>query len=178
MRIKTYVIFLAWLFPAVSFAQDMQPFSSKVFISVSGEDNIKDEVESYISQELISLGDIIVTDKEPDWIIEIIAIEVKTKSGPKSGVDLSIVLLKPFNNQIIVNLVSKESKEWVSSQTSDLYRISRHWIEIGAPEDLRSICNDIVADFNSHYIQPARDLWQKTIDYQKTTINKEADPNK
>ncbi|MBO2568535.1 hypothetical protein [Shewanella algae] len=160
--------------PAV--AEDLQPFSGRVQVSVSASDTIKGKIESYLSRELRSLGDVVVTDDNPRWILSIVALESESKSGYKTGVELSVVILEPFNNQFVVNMVPEKSKDLVSGMTSSLYSYSGHWLRVGAPEDLRSICNGIIADFDSSELKEARDFWQMMIDYQES--QKKKSPNK
>jgi hypothetical protein len=160
--------------PAI--AEDLQPFSGRVQVSVSANESIKGKIESYLSRELRSLGDVVVTDDNPRWILSVVALESESKSGYKTGVDLSVVILEPFNNQFFVDMVPEKSKELASSMTSSLYSYSGHWLRVGAPEDLRSICNGIIADFDSSELKEARDFWQMMIDYQES--KKKKSPNK
>lgn len=178
MRKIVCLLLVAYLLPLICFAQEIKPFSGRVSVSVSASDNIKGEIESYISRELRSLGDIVVTDDNPRWILSIVALESTTKGGYKSGIELSIVILEPFDNSYLLNQVNETSKELISTMTSGLHSYSGHWLRVGSPEDLRSICNGIVADFDTQHIKPSRELWQKIIDYQKSNANKETSPNK
>jgi len=157
-------------------AEDLQPFAGRVQVAVSASDSIKGKIESYLSRELRSLGDIVITDDNPRWILSVVALEAESKGGYKTGVVLSVVILEPFNNQFVVNMVPEKTKELVSGMTSSLFSYSGHWLRMGAPEDLRSICNGIIADFDSIELKSARDLWQKMIDYQKS--QKKKSPNK
>lgn len=175
MRKGLYIIIVVALFPFTSFARGLPPFSGRVSVSVNANENIKGEIESYISRELRSLGDIIVTDNNPRWVLNIVALEVSTKGGYKSGVLLSIVILEPFDSSLLMDLVgdkNKQNKQLIYVMTLDLYSFSGHWLRVGAPEDLRKICNAIVADFDTEYIKPARDSWQNIIDYQKKKTKK------
>lgn len=178
MKIKISFLIIFWFLPILCSAQELQPFSGRVSVSVSANDDIKGKIESYISRELRSLGDIVVTDDNPRWILSIVALESTTKSGYKSGIEISVVILEPFDNSLVISQVNEKSKEFVSTMTSGLHSFSGQWLRVGAPEDLRSICNGIVADFDSQHIKPARDFWQSYIDYQKKQSNKETSPNK
>jgi len=160
--------------PAV--AEDLQTFSGRVQVLVSASDSIKGKIESYLSRELRSLGDIVVTDDNPRWILSVVALEAESKGGFKTGVDLSVVILESFNNQYVVNVTPEKSKKLVSVMTSSLYSYTGHWLRVGAPEDLRSMCNGIIADFDSSELKKARDIWQIMIDSQKS--KKKKIPNK
>jgi hypothetical protein len=168
--------FLLCLLPAVCLAQDLQPFSARVSVSVSAHEKIKGLIESYISSELRSVGGIVVTDVSPRWVLNIVALESETKGGLKLGVTLSTVVLEPFDNQYVVSLVSPKSKEAVSSFTSGLHRYSDHWINTGASQELKTICEKIVANFVSNHIKPVKDSWQKYIDTMQPRINQTSTP--
>ena len=157
------------LFPLICSAQTQKSksFTCKVKVAVSGSDNIKGEIKSFISRGLRSLGDVIVTDNNPDWLLSIVELETSTKNGYKSEVTLSVVILVPYDNKYILNEVSEESKKYISLSTSDLYSFKEHWLRVCSSEDLRNLCNGIVADFDTEYIKYARNIWQIYLDYQK-----------
>lgn len=160
MKTKFCMAFLFYLLPAVCVAQDPQPFSARVSLSVSANEKIKGLVESYIASELWSLGGIVLTDANPRWVLSIVALESETKGGLKLGLTLSTVVLEPFDNEQVVGLVSRKSRKAVSSLTSGLYRYSDHWISMGALQDLRTLCENIVFTFDSNHIKPAKESWQ------------------
>lgn len=168
MRMRFATITFALLIPLVCIAGDMPQFSARVSVGVSADENIKGKIESYIARELRSLGDVIVTNDNPNWAIDIVALEAETRSGYKNGVNLSVVITKPFVNTFLVNQLDENYKSWVSAATTGLCRIYAEWLRIGSPEDLRSICNGIVADFDVHFLQPERKSWQEFADFLKT----------
>ena len=172
MRIKSYFIFFIWLFPGVCFAQDLQPFSARVAVGVTADGNIKGQIESYISRELRSLGDIIVTNDHPDWILNIVAMESKTRSGYKSGIVLSIVILEPFKEYSAAFQVDIKSHEMFYKYVTSLHEVSGHGLRTGSSEDLKSICEGIVADFDSKHLKNSRKIWQELIDMARECISK------
>jgi hypothetical protein len=171
MRIKICWAFFLCLFSAVCVAQDLQPFSARVSVSVSAHEKIKGLIESHITSELRRLGDIVVTDVSPRWVLSIVALEPETKNGLKMGVTLSTVILEPFDNRYVVSLVSPKSKEVVSSFTSGLYRYSDHWIHAGATRHLKTVCEAIVANFDSTHIKPSKASWQSYTDTMQPRMN-------
>jgi len=171
MRTKICMAFLLCLLPVLCLAQDLQPFSARVSISVSANEKMKGLIESYISSELQSLGGIVVTDVSPRWVLSIVALEPETKNGLKMGVTLSTVVLEPFDNRYVVSLVSPKSKEVVSSFTSGLYRYCDHWIHAGATRHLKTVCETIVANFDSNHIKPIKASWQSYIDTMQSRMN-------
>jgi hypothetical protein len=176
MRIKIGMAFLLCLLPVVCLAQDLQSFSARVSVSVSANEKIKGLIESYISSELRSLSGIVVTDGSPRWVLSIVALEPETKGGFKMGVTLSTVVLEPFDNRYVVSLALPKSKEVVSSFTSGLHRYSDHWIHTGAWQDLKTMCETIVANFDSNHIKPVKASWQSYIETMQPRINQATTP--
>jgi hypothetical protein len=137
---------------------------------------MKDLIESYISSGLRNLGGIVVTDVNPRWVLSIVALEPETGGGLKIGVTLSTVVLEPFDNRYVVSLVSPKSKQMVSSFTSGLYRYSDHWLHTGAARQLKTMCESIVASFDSNYIKPIKASWQRYIDTMQPKMNQATIP--
>jgi hypothetical protein len=168
MRIKACVAFLLLCsFPIISLAEDLAPFSAKVSVSVTAQDNIKGLIESYIGRELRSLGDIVVSDDNPRWIISILAIEQASRSGQKLGVVMSTAITESFDNGLILDKVSADRKEIVSFLTTGLCHVSGHWINTGATDELRLLCDQTVAQFDSSVIKPARTSYQNYKDFMQ-----------
>lgn len=176
MRTKICMAFLLCLLPVFCLAQDLRPFSARVSVAVSANENIKHLIQGYISSELGSLGGIVVTDVNPSWVLSIVALELETRGGHKMGVTLSTVVLEPFDNRHVVSLVSPKSKEMVSSFTSGLYRYSDHWIHTGASRELKTMCETIVGNFDSIHIKRIKALWQRHIDTMQPKMNQATTP--
>jgi len=182
MKNRIYILIFAFLLPIICYAQEIQPYSGRVSVSISANDNIKGQIESYISRELRSLGDVIVTDDNPDWVLHIVALEPTSKGGNKVGIILSVVITRPFKSNglnvllIVLREVKKNEREILSSMTADLNSIASHEIRVGSPEDLRNMCNSIVADFDTDQIKPFRESWLEMQDIVKQ--NEKTSPNK
>jgi hypothetical protein len=171
MRIKTYIILFVMFLPAVCLAQDLKPYSGSVVV-VNADDNIKGKIESYISRELRSLGDIVVVYDRREWILYISALKIKSQSGNKAGIVISSIVLKQFNNKFILDAVRDDVKEFVSKSTSDLIEYHNDWLTLGNTDDLKRMCNSIVARFDTKHIKPERENWQHAKDHLKKYLNK------
>ncbi len=55
-------------------------------VNFSAPDNIKGSVSRYLNRELRSLNDVEIVENGPEWIIYMVAVELKTVGGYKSGV--------------------------------------------------------------------------------------------
>ena len=103
-----------------------------------------------------SLNDVVVVDDNPDWLLSILAMEITTKGGYKSGLVLSVVILKPLDisplKMILWNISDSQSKVLDLYTSIYYYRFDDHWVRVGSLEDLKSICQGIIADFDSKYL--------------------------
>ena len=176
MQFRVVLTFCLLFVSCTASAEPVPPYSGRVLLNVTATEKLKAEVESYVGRELRSLGDVVVTNDKPDWILNILAMEQKDMREQKVGVILSIVILQPFNNQLVVSVVPERSKEWVSHWTSHLYSLSTYSVQFGPPESLRKLCNEIVVTFDSEQVNKERKIWQSLIDYPNSP--RQQTPNK
>lgn len=134
----------------------------RVQVSVSANENIKGLITSYINRELRGLRDVEIVYKNPRWLLQVVALEISTKGGYKSGVALSIVVLEQFDNSYLKSRMRETyEKNLVDLVTSNLYSVPNHWLRIGSEDDLRSICDGIVADFDTKHLEESRRLLRR-----------------
>ena len=86
----------------VSAQAEQQSFSARVQVYVQADnESVKSKVVSYVNRELRSLGDVVVTDNEPQYTLDIILLEVQFESQtPTGSIALSTVLTTPFNETV------------------------------------------------------------------------------
>ena len=144
--------------PASGIAAD---YSLRVAVNVSAKGNIKNLITSYVTRELRSLSDVVIVENNPQWELNIVAVEIRTKGGKKTGVAFSTVVLEPFNNQMLTTMIQEKYKDIGSSLTSNLYEFQAQWLQVGSESDIRSICSGIVADFDGEHLEKRRKLYQQ-----------------
>jgi hypothetical protein len=176
MRTRICVGFALCLLPVVCLSEDLEPLSCSVSVSVSASENIKGLIENDISAELRSVGGIVLTDVSPSWVLSVVALELETKGGLKTGVILSTVVLESFDNRYVVSQALPKSREAVSSFTSGLYRYSDHWIHTGTLRDLKSLCETIVTNFEANHIRPIKESRQRYLDTMQPRRNQASTP--
>ncbi len=174
MKIKAILFIFLWFFPAVCFAQDLQPFSARVRLDISGDENLKNRVLSFVSHGLSSLGDVVLTDNKYKWIIEIVAIEVFTKGGSKVGVALSLAVLEVFDNTLILPYIPDVIQQFVSLYTPHFHKFIDHQLKVDSLEGLQRMCNNFVADFDSRVLKAEREDHQREIDFLKAYKDKKS----
>ena len=132
----------------------LSKLETKVRLSVSGDQKIKDLIENGVVKKFVSDGGVVMTNSAPDWIIKILARETVIK-GEKRSIIASVVILKPFGSRIIALANShKESsmRELVRLHDQKLY----HSIY-----NIDKLCFHIVVDFRNRHLNPEREKYQR-----------------
>jgi hypothetical protein len=164
-------ISLYLLIPQATFSQESQPkFSCRISLDITADDKIKGEISSYISRELRSLGDVVITGTDPALKIEIVALEVN--SGNSSvGYAISVLVSKPIDS-FALDLIasapsSSEDKQFMRGVYLDYRKLVSHFVQTGPHSDLPLTCKKIVTTIDSDAIEGERKMWQTLQDYRK-----------
>ncbi len=179
------LLIAAFISLAVGNSEKAEPpkYSTKVRLSIAANEEIKNEVYSYLSRELRSLGDVKLVEDEPDWNIQVVAMQIKNKLRYETGVAFSVVIEKRGNVTgklllIVPHVFQISSEEWeklketkhytytgletaFTKLTYGLTDIRAHWLRIGGTEDVQRLCQGIVADFDAEHLKTEREMWQK-----------------
>ncbi len=126
-------------------------FTTKVQLSVSGDKNIKGLIENYMVKELRSNGDVVVTDTDPEWVINILAKKTAINED-KSNVVISVVILRPFGTSIMVSIDSRKE-----SSVRKLVRLHDQRLYTYPIDAIDKLCLEIVADYRNEHLNPERE---------------------
>ncbi|NIR52222.1 hypothetical protein GWO43_26880 [candidate division KSB1 bacterium] len=127
--------------------------SLKVKLEISADQSIKNIVSSYITRELRSIPDVTIVESDYLRTISIIATEMEYQSGENSaGVAIAVVVLQPIDNSSFDPKL-REGLEPVIFRDFRLYT--------GSSEDLKRICQTIIADFDRETLEPIRIVFQE-----------------
>lgn len=120
---KNKQVLVLLIFMAISYASALAqsrsspPFSTSVQVSVTAEENIKNQIESYVNRELRSLQDVVLVDQDADSELSILAMEISTVGSQKADVDLSFVILSPFSNEMLSPYLQEQYREFGTDLT-------------------------------------------------------------
>ena len=143
----------------------------RVEVNVSGDNDIKNTVTSYVYRELRSLNYVELVSNKPEWEINIIAMVAQNISGEKRGVILSTVITHHVENLILSNMLKPEYKDDDMSDMLLDAGYTDHFLYTGATDDLQKLCTDIVATFDTN-VEDYRKNLRKMI--ESTTWFKDA----
>jgi len=152
--------------------EEIQP---RVSVKVKADEGVAGRIESYVKRELRKLGDVIVTDSTPDWEILILAIEMKTEDI-KLGVAMSIVILQHYRDNIALHVLEKEKVDsnlidYIKADYRRLSMFKKQVLRFSTYDGLEETCEDIVANFDTEYLEPGRQAYFDVLDILKKYEN-------
>jgi len=163
--------------------------STTVGLDISAHDEIKNQVYSYISRELRSLGDVKLVENDPNWTIQVVAMQIENKLKAKTGVAVSVVIIKrryvvktlllmvenvfQISPQELMEKKSVDLEKAFKNLTDGLKDIRGHSLRVGSTEDMQSICQQIVADFDAEHLKQDREEFKRMLDFFSQYILKD-----
>lgn len=173
-------------------------YKTTVKLEISASKELENQIYSYLSRELRSLGDVQLVENDPEWFIHIVALQVKDKTGFIGGVVFSIVIEKGYKIPVdilllaVMDVFQISSDDWEKLKekrqkleetfttiiTNGLIRdllardLVLHSLRTDTPDNIHNLCKDIVADFDAEFLKKERDSRQKLIDMFSKVSNK------
>lgn len=158
--LSLFIYLTVFSYPIAAYAKDIK-FHATVGVDVSGNDSVKNRVVSYVGRELRSLGDVTVANDHPDYELSLIVLKTSNIQGFNTGYTIGTSVSTKFYNQYVVQAAQQKYKKVVSSSTSNLYIFTESYLNTGSPKELRKICRQIVANFDTDVLQKQRDMVDK-----------------
>lgn len=135
-------LFLIAVCAAVGFGQNI---NFKVSLTVEANDKKSEEIiRNYVSQKLLALGDVELTDTDAYYKILIKGIEDEHGSGRETKYTLSTVISW------------RATCEKADRQKKSCYVFDNQFLVQGNAATLQSLCEKIVATFNADSLEPLR----------------------
>ena len=158
-RLKAMLLVLICLtigIPATLSQENRIPVS----VIVSAKDpSTKSLIESHIKRNLRGLGDVNV-NTYPGYTIHIVAIKIKNIGGNHTGYSIataitsssSVSLYDGFTDEMKKIIIPAEAKKKLLEPIEEFENLN---LSIG--NDLKSMCEEIVADFDTEHLESARE---------------------
>jgi len=149
--------------------QNIPPWSTKVQLTVDGEDAVAGRISSWFTEELRRMQGVEVVDSAAEWEIHLIAMQLQARSGPVTGYAISEVVLSRFDQaQFLQTLAAGDSVRahravWqtVAPFTMVVRGLADHRVVLGPPDDLRKAVEGLAALFDTRQLEPSRKEWEK-----------------
>lgn len=152
----------------------MSDLTFRVNLTVTADDPLGRQVRSYIGRELRALGDVIQTESDYTYVIEVVGVSINT--GREKGYALSIVIKTRFSMGVFKYICSEgwklHSKSFHEIGQRLVFESGEHLLRTGPMTALQEACRGVVAYFDAEKLQYLRDANQETWDMLLNDIRK------
>ena len=143
-------------------AQDK--FEARVDFVLDVPESIENPFRRCIVQELKSLGDVTLTDRNPQYRITVMALPNKTREEI-IGFTFSVLVTRPFDENLLKPLlmsrnIGENEKRMLYVVGANYEKIEKASLLTSSPDELGSICRQIVSGFNDDLLEKDRLLWK------------------
>jgi hypothetical protein len=138
-------------------------FSARVNLVVDVPENIEQLFADCLMQELRSIGDIILTNNNPQYRITVMALPNRTEKED-IGFTFSILISRPIDMNILRTVLSSEKisedeKKILVLIGKNYEKIEKTSLLTCSPNELGRICKEIVSGFNADILENDRRMW-------------------
>ena len=167
MCILYIILLLAGLPEVTAGGETGMDYKVRVRLSVIAAEKLSGLISSFMAIDLRKLGDVVITDKDPQWHLAVTAVELHTPDGRRTGVAISTVIMEPFRETVTTSIITVLEKEGSlpaalqALKEKQLVEIKSSWLRADADTAMRQLCRGIIADFDTQYLQPGRKNFQQ-----------------
>ncbi len=160
------VIFLLLVVTVSLTAQTKAKWSTTVELNIDGPPALRDAATSYLSREFRSVGDVRLVDSKPEYELDIVMIEVTTKTDRKTGWAMSMSLIWHRDATWITSMLDLPAKtnEVLNEYLSDSQKFLTHSLWTGGEGDLASACTDMVVNIDARIFERSRKAFNAALD--------------
>jgi hypothetical protein len=139
-------------------------FSTRIQVSVSAPEAVKDAITTLINKELQALGDATVSDNNPNYRLTIMAIPNRTRQE-NFGFTFSVLITRPLGVNVLSpfllsDKLDEKEKGLLLYLSSRYEYIEKRSLLTSANEEIPKTIHEIVQSFNTDLIEKDRKLWQ------------------
>jgi len=129
------------------------PEAIRVRLSVSGPDTLQSSLRIILREALEDRGDVVITEVNPQWILQIAALQLEGPSGTGESVVVSVLMLETFSSAPLRILLSEQldaaTVAAIGQLTSGLFHHAHQWIEAGPSGHLDRLIGGVASRFHA-----------------------------
>lgn len=134
-------------------ARQQNEYTTTVKINVDADKTLKNSIIDYLKSGLLSLGYVRIVEEKPDWQIYLVADDIGGEDIQTNTVVISLLVSKPFDNDLFSFLVNKEYKDIFLTSSENLHELKSQVLYTGNMSELRTLSNRIVNYFETRYLE-------------------------
>jgi len=140
----------------------------RISLSVDAADGLNSRITSYLSRELRKIDDVTITDTNPLYRINCVALKTISRGGENLGYALSFVVTSTmpstFTSMFVRSKLSADDLKTIQSWNNNDGVVVQHFVQICGPDDIRTVCAQLVAQIDGSLIESARKFAQDYIE--------------
>lgn len=131
-----------------------------VGIRVSGNETLRNKIQSFVGREFRKLGDVTIVDENvAEFVVRIVAVDETTTNNTSNGFAVAVVVTRPLSKTILRALFSTASddhKRILENLAEENVAIEQFVLHEGTNNQLESSCAEIVADIDAKIFNKPR----------------------
>jgi hypothetical protein len=144
-------------------------FECRVGLSITADEDSKDELTSALSKRLRGLGDVVIVGKAPEVEISIVAMETRSRSGQSLGYTVSTVVTEPYDPTMVLRAMRNlgadpKVVDLAKGMMSELSTVHKQLLNTCASDDLDEMCKRLVTTIDAGVIEGKRKIFQRAKD--------------
>src|SRR5262249_34365131 len=146
-----------------------------VQIQVEGDDNIKNELSSYLKREFRGLHDVDIVESKPALMVHAFAMTQMSADKRPWIVVVSVAISRPIDHdwfRTLLPTVNEKQLNDLDRYTKDSVIPAGQLLHIGEIKDVDAISKAIVTEVDTSCIEPDRKFDQEIRDLEKKTNEK------
>jgi len=174
MKLKSFSLAagLSAVFLCSVVAQNVYRFPARVRVVVSCEDDsLKNQLSSFLNRELRTVGDATIVDDKPDLVLRVFAAKMHGGEGMPTGVAVALHISEPYNTEMLTDCsafpdscltgkIEDLRLRVIKSSLTPSSRSRGDGIWAVPLDDVRSLCQHMIADFDATVLEPDRKFWK------------------
>ncbi len=160
-KILTAIALLA-LVTAPAIADEAPPPTLRVAIEVTvSDEDLRDRVSMYLRNELRNLGDVEVTDENPDFKLYAMVTEMRSGTGQRVAYVLGISVVNFFPDGYFDSILDDRLRnaDEIARKLEAVTVYRNQFLSVSGPEEAHLIETAVnsIARLNTHIFQPERE---------------------
>lgn len=141
---------------SAAYAQQNTGYRATVQLKIDAGSKLKPRLESYLQRELASLGYVSTATNNPDWQLSLVADTFTGSGNDDEIVIISVLVSKPFENELFSFLVNEEYKDIFLSSSENLHELKSQILYTGTLRELQLISKRIITEFSAAFLERER----------------------
>jgi hypothetical protein len=166
-RLITIIVIALFIGGTSNAAYSEEEKKINIGLNITADNELKNELTSYISRELRALGDVSISEYSNDYEINIISGASKSQNGKLFGYVISFVIKKPFDKETIRTKLKEEYQRDSLVELDNLYDILEYSLIATPPNGLSAECQSLVANFDTNHLAKIREWRNLRKEYEK-----------